>query len=103
MAEPPQKRRTLAYALQGRPVSLLGLTGTYAGSRYDGNDDTNREFEKLPSYTVVDGKLTYRYKDLKVFGGVNNIFDEIYSTISFSETYYPMPPRNYYIGLALKF
>jgi iron complex outermembrane receptor protein len=76
----------------------LALTGTWVGSRFDGNDETNEEFKKLDGYKVFDAKLTYTRGPLRVFGGVNNIFDELYSTLAFSEIYYPMPTRNYYVG-----
>lgn len=78
---------------------LLAVTGTYVGSRYDGNDLTNDLYEKLDAYQVVDAKLTYSYRDFRFFVGVNNIFDELYSTVGYSETYYTMPGRNFYMGL----
>jgi iron complex outermembrane receptor protein len=77
----------------------LAVTGTLVGSRYDGNDETNEEFKKLDAYKVFDAKLTYTRGPLRVFGGINNIFDEFYSTVAFSEIYYPMPTRNYYVGI----
>jgi len=52
---------------------------------------------------VFDCKLAYTYKDLKIFAGVNNMFDELYATVAFSETYYPMPTRNFYAGLKWTF
>jgi len=36
---------------------------------------------------------------LKVFAGINNIFDERYATVAFSESYFPMPTRNFYGGI----
>lgn len=79
---------------------LLALTGTFVGSQFDGNDVTNDRFAKLDPYQVFDAKLTYTFKKFKVFGGVNNIFNELYETLAFSESYFPMPTRNYYVGLA---
>jgi len=79
---------------------LLALTGTFVGSQFDGNDITNDRFAKLDPYQVFDAKLTYTFKKFKVFGGVNNIFNELYETLAFSESYFPMPTRNYYAGLA---
>jgi iron complex outermembrane receptor protein len=81
----------------------LAVTGTWVGSRFDGNDETNEEFKKLDAYKVFDAKLTYTKGPLRVFGGVNNIFDELYSTVAFSEIYYPMPTRNYYLGVEWRF
>ena len=79
---------------------LLALTGTFVGSQFDGNDITNDRFAKLDPYQVFDAKLTYTFKKFKVFGGVNNIFNELYETLAFSESYFPMPTRNYYAGIA---
>lgn len=82
---------------------LLAITGTWVGSRFDGNDENNDSFKELERYKVFDCKLAYTYKDLKIFAGVNNMFDELYSTVAFSEAYYPMPTRNYYTGLKWTF
>jgi TonB-dependent siderophore receptor len=80
---------------------LLALTGSFIGSQYDGNDITNDRFAKLDPYQVFDAKLTYTFKKFTFFCGVNNIFNELYETVAFSESYFPMPTRNYYAGLAL--
>jgi len=79
---------------------LLAISGTFVGSRYDGNDITNDRFAKLDPYQVFDAKLTYTLKRFSFFGGVNNIFNEFYETLAFSESYFPMPDRNFYAGLA---
>ncbi len=78
---------------------LLSVTGTLVGSRYDGNDQSNTAYAKLKSYQVIDAKLSYQYKNMKIFGSINNIFDELYSTSAYSEYYYPMPTRNAYVGI----
>ena len=77
----------------------LSLSGTYTGSRFDGNDTDNDRYEKFDDYIVFDGKLTYEYKNLMIFAGVNNIFNELYSTSAYSEQYYPMPDRTIYGGV----
>jgi outer membrane receptor protein involved in Fe transport len=82
---------------------LLALKGTYVDEKYDGSDIDNDTFEKIDAYQVFDVKLTYNWKKIKIFGGVNNIFDELYSTIAFSELYYPMPTRNFYGGVEIQF
>lgn len=82
---------------------VLSLTGSFVGSRFDGNDENNNRYEKLDGYTVLDGKLTFTHGGLKLFVGVNNILDELYSTTAYSETYYPMPTRNIYGGLEWRF
>lgn len=79
---------------------LLAVTGTFVGSQFDGNDITNDRFAKLDPYQVFDAKLTYTVKKFTLFGGVNNIFNEFYETLAYSESYFPMPTRNYYAGVA---
>jgi iron complex outermembrane receptor protein len=82
---------------------LFSLTGTFVGSRFDGNDQDNNRYEKLDAYTVLDGKLSFTRRGLKLFVGINNILDELYSTTAYSESYYPMPTRNIYGGLEWRF
>ncbi|MBC2716282.1 MAG: TonB-dependent receptor [Desulfobacteraceae bacterium] len=77
----------------------LSLSGVYTGSRFDGNDTNNDRYEKLDEYIVFDSKLTYEYKSLMIFAGINNIFNELYSTTAYNEQYYPMPGRTIYGGI----
>ncbi|MDO9263601.1 MAG: TonB-dependent receptor [Desulfosalsimonadaceae bacterium] len=77
----------------------LAVSGTYSGSRYDGNDTDNNRYQKLDAYMVFDTKLTWQHKSWTIFAGVNNIFNELYSTSAYSEQYYPMPERNIFGGV----
>lgn len=77
----------------------LSLSGTYTGSRFDGNDTENDRYDKLDAYFVCDSKLTYEYNNLIIFIGINNLFNELYSTTAYSEQYYPMPERTIYGGI----
>ncbi len=81
------------------PLSL-SLTGNFMGSRYDGNDVDNTAYTKLDPYQVFDTRATYLYGKFKLFAGMNNMFNEMYSTVAYSEAYYPMPGRNVYAGVA---
>jgi outer membrane receptor protein involved in Fe transport len=99
----PEHKAAVGLELRLMDSFLLTLTGTWVGSRYDGNDANNDLYEKLEAYKVLDVKLSYEYKTLKVFFGTNNIFNELYSTTAYSETYYPMPERNFYGGLEWRF
>ncbi len=81
----------------------LSLSANHVGTRIDGLDLDNTRFDKLPAYTVVDTRIRYRHGDLSLFAGINNLFDTVYSTVSFGETFYPMPGRNAYAGLSMKF
>jgi iron complex outermembrane recepter protein len=78
----------------------LSATGTAVGDRIDGNDENNDTYDKLKPYQLIDSKLTYAWQEgRRVYFGINNILDTYYSTIAYSETYYPMPTRNYYAGV----
>ncbi len=81
----------------------LSATGTYVGSSYDGNDVDNDRYDKLDAYQVFDTKATYDKNGFTFFVGVNNLLDELYETSSFSESYYPMPGRNFYAGAEMRF
>ncbi|MCD6139257.1 MAG: TonB-dependent receptor [Deltaproteobacteria bacterium] len=99
----PEHKATLGLEWQIEDSLLLTLTGTRVGSRYDGNDEKNNLYEKLKPYEVFDGKLMYKHGTMKIFVGVNNIFNELYCTTAYSETYYPMPGRSFYGGLEWRF
>ena len=77
----------------------LSLVGTFVSSSYDGNDQSNDLYAKLGSYDTYDAKMTYQYRGLKLFCGLNNIFDEKYVTVGYSESIYPMPERNAFGGM----
>ncbi|MCK4390154.1 MAG: TonB-dependent receptor [Desulfobacterales bacterium] len=95
----PEHKATIGMEWHIGESFVLSLTGTYVGSKFDGSDQNNERFEKLDGYELFDAKVTYEYKGMKLFAGVNNIFDELYSTVAYSETYYPMPTRNFYGGI----
>ena len=58
-------------------------------------------------YFVLDGKMSYSLKNFEIFGEINNVLGEKYSTYvsSFGTTkyYYPAPERNFMFGVDLKF
>ncbi|MEJ5358313.1 MAG: TonB-dependent receptor [Desulfobacterales bacterium] len=91
--------------LEWRPIAPLtvSLLGTFVGEREDGSSLSSRRFAAIDAYRVVDLKVAYSWRGFKVFAGVNNLFDELYATTAFSETYYPMPTRNFYGGLQWSF
>ena len=56
-----------------------------------------------------NGKVSARYKGVKVFFGINNIFDERYAEIAVSNVagtvtdLHPAPGRNYVFGVSYEF
>ena len=99
----PKHKGSLGVEWLPVPAWTVSVTGTFVGSRYDGNDVNNDRYDKLDAYQVYDTKVSYTYKVFKGFVGVNNILDELYETSSFSERYYPMPGRNVYAGIQMRF
>ncbi len=62
---------------------------------------------EIPAYSILDFSTSYKYKFVKLETGINNVLDNSYFTRR--ATGYPGPgiipsaPRNYYVGLELKF
>jgi iron complex outermembrane receptor protein len=94
----------------------LGITYNYVGSRPQGGnplEDYRRtgstsgggRYEDMPSYEVVDAKLTFTQNKtgLTAFVGVNNLFDEQYYTNNYYDNVYPAPGRNYRAGVEWAF
>lgn len=78
----------------------IAFSGTMAGQRFDGNDQENIEDEQvLGSYQVYDAKITWKKDNFRVYAGVNNIFDTLYVTSSYSGSGYPMPTRSFNFGI----
>ena len=61
----------------------------------------------IPAYQVMDLSFDYRYRFLNFEAGINNLLDESYFTRRAAG--YPGPgiipanPRNYYLGIGIKF
>ncbi|MBN2374360.1 TonB-dependent receptor [bacterium] len=95
----PKHKSSIGLEWQFFDSFLLGFTGTFVGPCFDGDDKENNIYEKLGGYEVMDVKFTYIYKCLRLFLGMNNCLDEYYSTLVYSQEYYPMPGRNIYGGM----
>lgn len=87
-------------AMQG--LDLLAAV-RYAGSRRDGNDTAARPYDRLPAYTVCDVAARVKWGHTSFSFAVNNVFDRTYSTLAYSETYYPMPGRNLRLTAGVQF
>jgi outer membrane receptor protein involved in Fe transport len=89
-------RETAAAELEWSPREALraSLGVRHVGSRRDGNDLDGAGFPRLPPYTVVDVALRRDFGNVQIAAGINNLLNEVYSTIAYSATYYPMPGRN---------
>ncbi len=84
------------------------LSSKYTGSRYLISDQRN-QVEKLKHHLTVDGRLSYNRKELEVFIGINNIFNQKYSELAVTnatgtaKNFYPAPERNFMVGMSYRF
>jgi iron complex outermembrane receptor protein len=80
----------------------------FIGSSYLISDFAN-QVEKLDWYYTVDAKLSYTWKGLKAFVGVNNLFNQKYSewaatnAAGTTQLFYPSPERNFLGGISYTF
>lgn len=77
------------------------------GSRHLISDFRNR-FDRLDPYATVDLRLSYQWKGLRAFAGVNNLFNRKYSeygVLGFAgnASFYPSPERNFIMGASYTF
>jgi iron complex outermembrane recepter protein len=85
----------------------LSVTAKYVGDMYAIND-TKNETTKVKNYITADGRLSYINNFMEIYGGINNIFNEKYSTFvakstsSSKKDYYPAPERNFELGAIYK-
>jgi len=89
-------------------ISGLRLSAqyNYMGSSYAISDQAN-EKEKLDSYYTIDSKVSYEWKNIEAFVGVNNLTNKKYSQYAVAGrsglVYYPSPERNWSGGLKIRF
>lgn len=75
------------------------LGARHVGPRFDGNDFSNRDFPRLPSYTIWDASVRVDYGNFQFSAGIRNLFDRAYATIAYSGGLYPMPERNAFVAV----
>ncbi len=101
----PKQRAAFTAGWQQSADTRLTASATYVGSQSYDNDPANL-FHKMPSYTLVDFKVAHRIGQLKLSGGVNNLFDKKYysyalvnsSTAPTTFSAYPETPRTAYVS-----
>jgi iron complex outermembrane receptor protein len=88
------------FQLNGRAI--------FVDSRFFISDFANK-VEKLDGYYTIDAKLSYVWKGLKAFIGVNNLFNRKYSewavtnAAGTTQLFYPSPERNFLGGISYTF
>ncbi len=90
------------------PNLVFSADYLYVGESFLISDQANR-FEKLESYYTLNLRLSYTWKWLNAFVGVNNVTDQKYSEYGliggFGATpyYYPAPETNWVAGIEIRY
>ena len=78
----------------------------YVGSSYAISDQAN-QYDKLEDYDTINAKLSYEWKRLEAFVGVNNLMDHEYAEYAViggtGLNFHPAPERNWVGGLTVVF
>jgi iron complex outermembrane receptor protein len=103
----PRHKGSVGTDISWKGFQLSGRANVI-GSRYLISDFANR-VDKLDAYCTVDSKLSYRWKGVEAFVGVNNLFNQKYSewavtnATGTTQLFYPSPVRNYVGGISYTF
>lgn len=101
----PQYTASLGADYKFLKAFLLAANLTWSGKKYLDNDVLNT-YDKMDSSVVVNAKLSYTYKNLTAYVGINNLFNEKFSEYGIvgfggNKNFYPAPERNFYGGLRI--
>jgi iron complex outermembrane receptor protein len=105
----PQNKFNLGFRVHDViPGFILSAVYNYVDSSYLISDQTN-EFPKLENYYTLDLRLSYAWKRINAFVGVNNVTDQKYSEYGVvggtpsAPYYYPAPEINWLGGMEIRF
>ena len=105
----PRHKANLGFRIHDTiPGLIFSADYNYVGSSYAISDQAN-DFEKLEHHYTINARLSYEWKMLKAFVGVNNITDQTYSEYAVMDSFltrrnfYPAPERNWIAGLEIIF
>lgn len=106
----PTHSANLTASWQFLPAQQLSLAARYIGEQRFDNDQANSFGLKMPDYTVVDLKWQGKWRNWKAYAAANNLLDKKYFSYAVSGTpasgnynAYPMPERNFRVGLEYAF
>ncbi len=92
------------------PGLIFSANYNFVGSSFLISDQAN-QFRKLEQYDTIDARVSYEWKWIKAFVGVNNIANRKYSEYAVlrgvleptGRSFYPAPERNWIAGLEAVF
>lgn len=105
----PRQKFNLGFRISDLvPGVAFTVDYNFVGSSYLISDQAN-QFQKLGSYYTLNARVSYAWKWLKAFFGVNNITNQAYSEYGvlggfpLGPNYYPAPERNWVGGVQIAF
>ena len=103
----PRHKGSIGSELQLGRGFLLNAKSNFFGSRRFISDFAN-QVERLGGYYTLDMKLSYGWKGLKAFVGVNNLFNRKYAEFAVIDSvgnqfFYASPERNFIGGISYTF
>jgi iron complex outermembrane receptor protein len=104
----PRHKGSLGMGIDFGKGFLLNTRTNVVGSRHLISDWGN-QFDRLNGYYTLDAKLSYSWKGLKAFAGVNNITNQKYAewavtnAAGTNQLFYPSPERNFIGGISYTF
>jgi Fe(3+) dicitrate transport protein len=97
----------LGYKNFSSSLQYTYLSTQFTDAQNSSSGDISGIVGEIPAYSILDFSSAYKYRFAKIEVGVNNVLDNAYFTRR--ATGYPGPgiipsaPRNWYVGLELKF
>lgn len=104
----PKSKLNLSLKYKFTEDLSLFVDSLYRGKAYLINDLSNK-LDKLDSFWVTNIKFSFKKKNVELFTGINNLFNEIYSEYASTNSsgsvraLYPSPERNFFWGMKVKF
>ncbi len=104
----PRHKGSLGVDIDFGKGLLLNTQTHIVGSRHLISDWRN-QLGRLDGYYTLDAKLSYSWKGLKAFVGVNNLTNQKYvewavtNAAGTSQVFYPSPERNFFGGISYTF
>ncbi len=106
----PRHKLTLRTAWDFAPSTRLSGTASYVSDQFMDNDEPNSLGVKIPSYTLVDVKLTHQEGPWVFAATLNNVFNRKYYNYGVRSQFvadrynaYPLPERNGLLSVEYQF
>ncbi len=106
--EVPKSKFNLSLKYEFARNFSLFVDSLYRGKSYLINDLSNK-LDKLDSFWITNIKLSFKKKNVEVFAGINNLFNEKYCEYASTNSsgsvraLYPSPERNFFWGMKVGF